>query len=108
MFTRYRVAELEESFIGYRDAYGREDVDRIQQMIRFLEIHLERKRGNLEERIQNLTDSANVKMKRILPALKGQLQREQVRVEQKIAEIRLREKLEARDALVSSGLILVE
>jgi superfamily II DNA or RNA helicase len=101
-------AELEESFIGYRDAYGREDVDRIQQMIRFLEVHLERKRGNLEDRIQNLTDSADVKKKRILPALKGQLQREQVRVEQKIAEIRLREKLEARDALVSSGLILVE
>ena len=101
-------AELEESFIGYRDAYGREDVDRIQQMIRFLEVHLERKRRNLQERIQNLTHSDDTKKKRILPALKGQLQREQVRVEQKIAEIRLREKLEARDALVSSGLILVE
>lgn len=101
-------AELEESFIGYRDAYGREDVDRIQQMIRFLEVHLERKRRNLQERIQNLTHSGDTKKKRILPALKGQLQREQVRVEQKIAEIRLREKLEARDALVSSGLILVE
>ncbi len=101
-------AELEESFIGYRDAYGREDVDRIQQMIRFLEVHLERKRRNLQERIQNLTHSGDPKKKRILPALKGQLQREQVRVEQKIAEIRLREKLEARDALVSSGLILVE
>lgn len=101
-------AELEESFIGYRDAYGREDVDRIQQMIRFLEVHLERKRRNLQERIQNLTQSGDTKKKRILPALNGQLQREQVRVEQKIAEIRLREKLEARDALVSSGLILVE
>ena len=101
-------AELEENFIRYRDAYGREDVDRIQQMIRFLEVHLERKRRNLQERIQNLTHSGDTKKKRILPALKGQLQREQVRVEQKIAEIRLREKLEARDALVSSGLILVE
>ena len=101
-------AELEENFIGYRDAYGREDVDRIQQMIRFLEVHLERKRRNLQERILTLTDSADTRKKRILPALKGQLQREQVRVEQKIAEIRLREKLEARDALVSAGLILVE
>ena len=36
------------------------------------------------------------------------LQREQLKVEQKIAEIRLREKLDARDVLVSSGLILVE
>ena len=101
-------AELEEAFIAYRDAYGREDVDRIQQMVRFLEIHLDRKRRSLLERIQTLTASGDAKRMRILPALKGQLQREQVRVEQKIAEIRLREKLEARDTLVSSGLILVE
>lgn len=101
-------AELEESFISYRDAYAREDADRIHQMIRFLEIHLDRKRRNLQERIDQLTHSSDVKRKRILPALKGQLLREQVRVEQKIAEIRLREKLDARDTLVSSGLILVE
>ena len=101
-------AELEENFLAYRDAYAREDVDRIQQMIRFLEIHLDRKRRNLLERIHHLTLSTDAKKKRILPALKGQLQREQVRVEQKIAEIRLRETLEARDTLVSSGLILVE
>jgi len=101
-------AELEEAFIAYRDAYGREDVDRIQQMVRFLEVHLDRKRRSLLERIQTLTASGDAKRMRILPALKGQLQREQVRVEQKIAEIRLREKLEARDTLVSSGLILVE
>jgi len=101
-------AELEENFISYRDAYAREDADRIHQMIRFLEIHMERKRRNLQERIDQLTNSSDVKRKRILPALKGQLLREQVRVEQKIAEIRLREKLDARDTLVSSGLILVE
>lgn len=101
-------AELEDGFLAYRDAYKREDVDRIQQMIRFLEIHLERQRKNLSERIQILSDSDDPKRKRILPALRGQLQREQVRVEQKIAEIRLREKLDARDTLVSSGLILVD
>jgi hypothetical protein len=101
-------AELEENFISYRDSYGREDIDRIQQMIRFLEFHLERKRKSLELRIQLLSDSPDLKKKRILPALRGQLQKEQVRVEQKIAEIRLREKLDARDKLVSSGLILVE
>lgn len=101
-------AELEENFYSYRDSYGREDFDRIQQMIRFLEIHLERKRKSLELRIQHLSVSSDLKKKRILPALRGQLQKEQVRVEQKIAEIRLREKLDARDKLVSSGLILVE
>ncbi len=101
-------AELEENFIAYRDAYAREDADRIQQMIRFLEIHLDRKRRGLQERIEQLTYSSDTKKKKILPALRGQLQREQIRVEQRMAEIRLREKLEARDTLVSSGLILVE
>jgi len=101
-------AELEEAFLLYSQSYGREDVDRIQQMIRFLEIHLDRKQRNLMDRIQILTESADVKRKRILPALRGQLQREQVRVEQKIAEIRLRAQLKSEDTLVSSGLILVE
>jgi hypothetical protein len=77
-------------------------------MIRFLEIHLERKSRNLQERIKSISYSSDTKKKRILPALNGLLQREQLKVEQKIAEIRLREKLDARDALVSSGLILVE
>ena len=101
-------AELEENFIAYKDAYAREDADRIQQMIRFLEIHLDRKRKNLQERIDQITYSSDAKRKRILPALRGQLQREQTRVEQRIAEIRLRESLDSRDKLVSSGLILVE
>jgi hypothetical protein len=101
-------AELEESFRSYSQAYAREDFDRIQQMIRFLEIHLDRKQRNLNQRIQDLSESTDVKKKRILPALRGQLQREQIRVEQKIAEIRLREKFKPKDVLVSSGLISVE
>jgi hypothetical protein len=101
-------AELEENFLAYRDAYAREDADRIHQMIRFLQGHLERKRHSLMERIEQLTQSVDTKRQRILPALKGRLQREEIRIEQRIAEIRLREKLQARDILVSSGLILVD
>lgn len=101
-------AELEENFIAYRDAYAREDADRIQQMIRFLETHLDRKKSELLSRINLLTQSAVGKKKKILPALHGQIKKLELRVEQRIAEMRLREKLEARDALVSSGLIFVE
>jgi hypothetical protein len=101
-------AELEENFLSYRDAYAREDADRIQQMIRFLQGHLERKRRSLMDRIEQLTLTTDTKRQRILPALKGLLQREELRVEQRIAEIRLREKLQAKDILVSSGLILVD
>jgi hypothetical protein len=101
-------AELEDNFIAYRDAYAREDADRIQQMIRFLETHLDRKKSELLSRINLLTQSAVGKKKKILPALHGQIKKLELRVEQRIAEMRLREKLEARDALVSSGLIFVE
>lgn len=101
-------AQLEESFHAYRASYAREDIDRIQQMINFLEIHLERKRQKLQERIATLEVSGDERRKRILPALRGQLEKERLRVEQKIAEIKSREKLDADDNLVSSGCILVD
>jgi len=100
-------ANLEESFYQYRDTYAREDADRIQDMVRFLESHLERKRTSLLERIAVISSLEDVKRKRILPALKGQLKSEEIRIEQRLADIRLRERLKSKDSLVSSGLILV-
>jgi hypothetical protein len=63
------------------------------------------KAGN--ERIAVISSLEDVKRKRILPALKGQLKSEEIRIEQRLADIRLRERLKSKDSLVSSGLILV-
>jgi hypothetical protein len=100
-------ADLEESFYSFRDSYQREDIDRIQQMIRGLEVHLDRKRSNLNNRINTINLTHDQKRMRILPALRGQLKKEEVKVEQKIAELKLKGVLKSEDRLVSSGLILV-
>ena len=100
-------AELEENFYGFRDAYEREDADRIEQMIRGLEVHLERKRINLNTRINTINLTMDQKRMRILPALRGQLTKEETKVEQKIAELKLKGKLKSDEKLVSSGLIFI-
>lgn len=100
-------ADLEESFYSFRDSYQREDIDRIQQMICGLEVHLDRKRSNLNNRINIINLTHDQKRMRILPALRGQLKKEEVKVEQKIAELKLKGVLKSEDRLVSSGLILV-
>lgn len=100
-------AELEENFRTYRDSYAREDADRIQQMIRLLEVHLTKKLTKLSERIDRTMASADAKKQRIVPALKGQITKEELRVEQRMAELRLKATLDANDILVTSGLIRV-
>ena len=100
-------AELEESFYEFRDSYQREDADRIEQMIRGLEVHLDRKRSNINNRINTINLTNDQKRMRILPALRGQLTKEETKVEQKIAELKLKGKLKSDDKLVSSGLIFI-
>ena len=100
-------AELEESFYEFRDSYQREDIDRIEQMIRSLEVHLERKKLNISNRINSITQTHDQKRMRILPALLGQIKKEEIKVDQRIAELKLREKLRSDERLVSSGVILV-
>jgi len=100
-------AELEENFYKFRDSYQREDTDRIEQMIRNLEVHLDQKRLNINGRINNIISTNDQKRMRILPALRGQLNKEEIKVEQKIVELRIKGKLKSEDRLVSSGLILV-
>jgi hypothetical protein len=100
-------AELEESFYEFRDSYQREDADRIEQMIRGLEVHLDRKRSNINNRINTINLTNDQKRMRILPALRGQLKKEEIKVEQRIAELKLKGQLKSEDRLVSSGLISV-
>jgi len=101
-------ADLEKNFLEFSEAYQREDSDRLDQMIRSLEVHLERKKINFNNRFNAINATNDQKRIRILPALRGQLKKEEVKVEQKIAELSLKSKLKLNDMLVSSGLILVK
>lgn len=100
-------AELEEQFIKFRDAHKREDSDRIRLMVKSLEHHLEKKKQKSQERIDASQLSGNPKRIKMIPAEKGRLKKETLRVEQRIAELRLRAETKAQDSVVSSGLIRV-
>lgn len=100
-------AELEEQFLAFRDSHKREDADRIRMMVRSLEHHLENKRKKSLERIAGYEVSGNPKRIKMIPAERGRIKKETLRVEQRIAELRLRAETKAQDSVVSSGLIKV-
>jgi superfamily II DNA or RNA helicase len=98
-------AELEEGFIRFRDAYQREDADRVALMVRTLEHHLARKREKLNERIEKLSSQGSDRQRRAVPMVRGQLRKEEARIDQRIAELRLKARVSAQDNVVSSGVI---
>lgn len=100
-------SDLEEGFCRFRDAYQREDADRIAMMVRTLEHHLNRKRQKLLERIEHLTTAGSERQRRTIPMVRGQLKKEETRIAQRIAELRLKGQVLAQDSVVSSGVIRV-
>lgn len=98
-------AMLEEGFLRFRDAYQREDVDRIEMMLKSLQQHLDRKRQKINERIAAAQYSGDGRRKRLIPALKGQMMKEEVRIEQRMAELRQKTTIRSQDKLVSSGIL---
>lgn len=100
-------AMLEEGFIRFRDAYQREDADRIAMMLKSLQQHLDRKRQKIIDRIRVAEYSGDSRRKKLIPALKGQMVKEEQRIEQRMAELRLKAAATAQDKLVSSGILRV-
>lgn len=100
-------AELEEGFRRFRDSYQREDADRIQMMIRTLEIHRDRNRRKLLERIELMKNSTDPKRRKIVPMLQGQIKNEAIKFDQRIAELQVKARMSAQDTVVSCGVIRV-
>lgn len=100
-------AELEERFVQFREAHRREDGDRIRLMVKSLESHLQKKTKRSQELIDAHNLSGNPKRVRMIPAERGRLKKETLRVEQRIAELAHRAEIKAQDGLVSSGVIRV-
>jgi superfamily II DNA or RNA helicase len=101
-------ADLEAEFVLFRDAHKREDADRIRLMVKSLQQHLEAKRKKAMDRIASYEASGNPKRMRMIPAERGRIKKEELRIEQRIAELRLRAETKAQDSVVSSGLIKVQ
>ncbi|MFD2379335.1 hypothetical protein ACFSTJ_20170 [Ottowia pentelensis] len=100
-------AMLEEGFLRFRGAYQREDADRIAMMIKSLQQHLDRKRRKIAERIAAAQQSGDSRRQKLIPALRGQMVKEEARIEQRIAELRLKATTKSQDKLVSSGILKV-
>lgn len=100
-------AELEEQFYEYRDSYKREDSDRIRLMIQMLEHQLEQKRRKTIESIEKLRLEDNKKKIRLIPMWEGTLKKLTLSIETRIAQLHNKERLEAEQGTVSSGVIRV-
>ncbi|MBK5965760.1 helicase [Thiocystis minor] len=100
-------AELEDRFRAFHDAQSRENRDRINLMVNTLQHHLDQQRRTLNERIDHYQRFGTVRQQRIIPALKGQLNKLQQKIESKIKELRLKESTTAHDSMVSGGVIRV-
>ena len=100
-------AELEEQFYEYRDSYKREDADRIRLMIQMLEHQLDQKRRKTHEDSERLRFENNKKKLRLIPMWEGTLKKLTLSIETRIAQLHNKEKLEAEQGTVSSGVIRV-
>ncbi len=101
-------AELEENFYAFRDAYKREDADRVRMMIKTLLDHHNKKATNTQQRIAAAKASGDERRIKNIPSQEGKLKKQQAIVDQKISELRLKmDSVTAQDAVVTSGVIRV-
>lgn len=100
-------ADIEEQFGGAKAAQDRENRDRVRAMIGSLEEDLRRRTDGIKARIANYETAADPKKNRLIPMELGRIKHLTQRYHDKIAELRSKEALSARDSAVSSGVIRV-
>ena len=99
--------ELDERFRYFVEAQRREDADRIRLMVGLLERHLAKKSQQAQEQIQKHELSSNPKRRSLIPAVRGRLQKEMNRVNEKIGQLRLKTDLSPHPSVVSAGVIRI-
>ena len=99
--------ELDERFRHFVEAQQREDADRVRLMVSLLEQHLAKKREQSQELIRRHEASSNPRRRSLIPAVRGRLQKEENRVNEKIAELRLKTDSAPHPSVVSSGVIRI-
>ncbi len=98
---------LEDEFRDFKESYQREDHDRINLMVNMLEHHRQAQRERIVERINRYRETGNEKQRKMIPAEEGRLRKQDARLDERIAALRLREALQASDSFVSGGAIRV-
>lgn len=98
-------AELDERFRHFVEAQQREDADRVRLMVGLLERHLAKKRQQAQEQISRHEVSSNSRRRGLIPAVKGRLQKETNRVNEKIAKLQSKSDSAPHPSAVSAGVI---
>ena len=99
--------ELDERFRHFVEAQKREDADRIRLMVGLLERHLAKKSQQAQEQIQRHEASSNPRRRGLIPAVRGRLQKEANRINEKIAQLRLKIDSAPHPSVVSAGVIRI-
>jgi superfamily II DNA or RNA helicase len=98
---------MEQRFEAFTAAQSREDRDRIQLMVKSLLHHLDAQREKIEERIALYERGTSGRQRRMIPAEKGKLSKLTLRIETRLAELRLKADTKADASFVSGGVIRV-
>jgi len=100
-------AELEDQFVAARAAHERENRDRVHSMVGQLQHDLQRRRRVVAGVMERYEASQEPRYMRLIPAERGKVRALEQKYAERIAELRMREALTARDWPVSSGVIRV-
>ena len=103
VFDQCRVL-LDIRFKSFSDDCMREDRDRINLMLNMLQHHLDAQKDKINERI-NTYKFGSDKQRRMIPAEEGKLRKLTVKMEERMAELKLKERAESFDSFVSGGTI---
>ena len=95
---------LEIRFKNFSDDCMREDRDRINLMLNMLQHHLDAQKVKINERI-NTYKYGSDKQRRMIPAEEGRLRKLSRKMEERMAELKLKERAESFDSFVSGGTI---
>jgi SNF2 family DNA or RNA helicase len=101
--------ELEDAFQYFSNAYKREDADRIRMMVKTLSDHHQKKVSNIQQRIAAAKASGDERRIKNIPSQEGKLKKQQIRIDQKIAELMLKMEGPTHQStnIVTSGVIRV-
>jgi SNF2 family DNA or RNA helicase len=98
-------ALLEQRFKSFREDCMREDRDRIKLMVNMLERHLDGQRSKIKERIDHYRHFGTDQQRKLIPAEEGRLRKVTERLNNRMEELRLKERAAAAENFVSGGVI---
>ncbi len=101
------LEKLEDGFGVFEGDIQRENNDRIHMMINTLERHRDKQLNKLAERIRLFQASDNEKKIRMIPAVNGQINKLNQKMEEKIAVLKKKQVVESNEGFVSGGVIRV-